>query len=219
MEAVGNEVGEESEDGGVSQEERSVAVGDEESAMEAPPPHEDAAAMARYVVHLSDWTAMATISSREPTRGMPFANVFSVADGTRYRSTGVPYLYLTDMEISVHDLRANNNASLTMSLAQSSYCKQKDYDPESPLCAHVILTGRILQMDETDPEYAFARDALFTRHPEMSGWPAGHHFFVAQLEIVNIIVLDYFGGAKTVSPRAYFAASPFTVDARRSNDL
>ncbi|KAF0304582.1 Protein CREG1 [Amphibalanus amphitrite] len=190
-----------------------------ETAEPLPPPHQDVAAMARYIVHVSDWAAMATISTRPPTRGMPFANVFSVCDGTRYRSTGVPYLYLTDMEISVKDLRVNNSASLTMSLAQTEFCRRRGYDPEDPLCAHVILTGRVLQMDENDPEYVFARDALFARHPEMSGWPVGHHFFVAKLDIFNIIVLDYFGGAKTVPVAEYFATNPFKAHPRRENML
>ena len=199
-----------------------VLSGSEESDPEAeqlPPPHQDVAAMARYIVHVSDWAAMATISTRPPTQGMPFANVFSVCDGTRYRSTGIPYLYLTDLEISVKDLRVNNSASLTMSLAQTEFCRQRGYDPEDPLCAHVILSGRVLQVDEQDPEFVFARDALFARHPEMSGWPAGHHFFVAKLDIQNIIVLDYFGGAKTVSVAEYFATNPFKVHPRRENML
>lgn len=197
-------------------------LSDSDEAVDAeatPPPHQDVAAMARYVVHVSDWAAMATISTRSPTRGMPFANVFSVCDGTRYRSTGIPYLYLTDMEISVQDLRVNNSASLTMSLAQTSFCRQRGYDPEDPLCAHVILSGRVLQVDEQAPEYAFARDALFARHPEMSGWPAGHHFFVAKLDIKNIIVLDYFGGAKTVPVQEYFATDAFKLHPRRANML
>ncbi|XP_037077728.1 protein CREG1-like [Pollicipes pollicipes] len=200
-------------------DEPAVALGSDGEAAPAivPPPHEQVAAMARYVVHVSDWTAMATISSREPTRGMPFANVFSVADGTRYRSTGVPYLYLTDMEISVKDLRVNNNASLTMSLAQTTFCQQHDYDPEDPLCAHVILSGRVLQVDPDEPEYTFARDALFARHPEMPDWPVGHNWFVAKLDIMDIIVLDFFGGAKTVNTVDYFAADPFKIDPRLVN--
>lgn len=174
--------------------------------------------MARYIVHVSDWAAMATLSTRPATLGAPFANVFSVADGTRYRSTGVPYMYLTDWEMSVKDLRVNNSASLTMSLAQGDYCSQHDYDPESPLCAHVILSGTVRQMDSSETDYAFARDALFTRHPEMASWPVSHEWFVAMLEIKDIIVLDYFGGAITVSREDYFAASPFTIDEGRADN-
>jgi len=108
-----------------------------------PPPHELAAKMARYIVHSSDWTALSTISTHEPIVGYPFANVFSVSDGPVDGSTGVPYMYFTDMEISVQDMKKDSRASITMSLAQSDYCKRHRYDPENPLCAHVILTGSI----------------------------------------------------------------------------
>lgn len=38
-------------------------------------------------------------------------------------------------------LQVNANASLTMSLAQTPYCKKEGYDPQNPLCAHVIFSG------------------------------------------------------------------------------
>jgi len=48
---------------------------------------------------------MATISSRNPIVGYPFANIFSISDGPLIgKSTGVPYMYLTPLEISVQDL-------------------------------------------------------------------------------------------------------------------
>ena len=52
-----------------------------------PPPHKETARMARYVTHQSNWAAMATIAVREPIVGFPFANVFSVSDGTVDNST------------------------------------------------------------------------------------------------------------------------------------
>ena len=55
-----------------------------------------------------------------------------MADGPVDKSTGIPYFYLTEMELSVHDLNKNNKASITMSLAQGDYCKKMGYDPEDP---------------------------------------------------------------------------------------
>ena len=43
---------------------------------------------------------MATTSAREPTVGYPFSNPWDIADGR----SGVPYFYMTDMEMSVIDL-------------------------------------------------------------------------------------------------------------------
>lgn len=72
------------------------------------PPHEDAARVARYVAHQCDWGALATLSAREPLRGRPFANVFSLSDGPPGpRGSGVPYFYLTALEVSVQDLQVS----------------------------------------------------------------------------------------------------------------
>ncbi|XP_069801641.1 protein CREG1 [Dendropsophus ebraccatus] len=170
------------------------------------PPRNETARVARYVAHRCDWGALATISSHEPLRGQPFANVFSVSDGPRGHSSGVLYFYLTTMEVSVQDLQVNPNASLTMSLAQTPYCRQEQYDPQSPLCAHIIISGSIQKVD--DKEAGTAKMALFSRHPEMASWPRDHDWFFAKLNITNIWVLDYFGGIKTVTPEDYYQARP-----------
>lgn len=73
------------------------------------PPPEEAARMARFVLHNCDWGALATLSAQEGLRGRPFANIFSISDGAPGPGggSGVPYLYLTDMEISVQDLEVS----------------------------------------------------------------------------------------------------------------
>ena len=181
--------------------------------------------MARYVCHQSNWGAMATISARTPILGFPFANVFSLSDGPVGESTGTPYIYATPMEISFHDLRANPQASITMSLAQvltiscftlykfcclkGNYCTEKHYDPMDPRCAHIILTGSMVSVPKDSEEGEFAKRALFSRHPVMPDWPKDHGWFFTKLNITNVIVLDFFGGAITVPLNEYFNA---TVD-------
>lgn len=44
--------------------------------------------------------------------------------------------------------QVNANASLTMSLAQTSYCKKQGYDPQNPLCAHVIFYGVVEKVNQ-----------------------------------------------------------------------
>ncbi|XP_034721982.1 protein CREG1-like [Etheostoma cragini] len=68
------------------------------------PPHDQVAQVARFVAHQCDWASMATISTHKPVVGQPFSNAFSVSDGPEGFGTGVPYMYLTRMEISVQDL-------------------------------------------------------------------------------------------------------------------
>ena len=51
---------------------------------------------------------MATICSRDPLKGFPFSNTFSVSDGASVaKSTGIPYFYVPSLEMSVHDLEVN----------------------------------------------------------------------------------------------------------------
>jgi len=173
-----------------------------------PPPHSQVAKMARYITHQSDWCALATTAARSPIQGFPFANIFSMSDGAPGQSTGVPYFYISKWEISAQDLAQDNKASITMSLAQGSYCSTQKYDPEDPRCAHSVLTGVFLPLQPGTNEEDTARTALFTRHPVMPDWPEGHHWFFAKLNITNILLLDFFGGAITVPVKEYFRATP-----------
>ncbi|XP_064826500.1 protein CREG1 [Oncorhynchus masou masou] len=171
------------------------------------PPHEEVARMARFVANQCNWASMATISTHEPVQGQPFSNAFSTSDGPVGSGTGVPYMYLTTMEISVQDLKVNPQASLSMSLAQTDFCKNQGYDPQDPLCAHIIFSGSVLEINGT--EATFAKKALFSRHPEMVDWPTDHNWFFAKMNITKVWVLDYFGGVKTVTPEDYFKATPY----------
>ena len=91
----------------------------------SPPPHDEVAAFARYLVHDSSWTAMATLANRDPINDYPFANIFSVSDGPVDSSTGVPYMYLMPLELSAIDLEKNDKASLTMTMAQVDETRSK----------------------------------------------------------------------------------------------
>lgn len=77
------------------------------------PPHDEVARVARFVAHQCDWASMATISTHKPVVGQPFSNVFSVSDGPAGSGSGVPYMYLTRMEISVEDLQVKKHVILT----------------------------------------------------------------------------------------------------------
>lgn len=169
-----------------------------------PPPHEEVAKMARYIVHNADWAAIATQSTAQAVRGFPFANIVSISDGPINNSSGVPYMYITPMELSTRDIEADSRCSLAMSLAESNYCKQHNIDPEDPRCARVILTGKIKRVKTYSSEIEFAENALFTRHPAMPSWPKNHGFYFVKIKIEQILVLDYYGGPKVVSKPEYF---------------
>ena len=50
----------------------------------------------------------------------------SFSDGiTPETATGIPYMYFTNMEMSVEDINCKNEMSLSMTLAQGDYCNRK----------------------------------------------------------------------------------------------
>ena len=96
---------------------------------------------ARYIVHNTIWGSISTISVA--LNGAPFSVVTSFSDGTVDNSTGIPYFYLSNFDPICKNIKENNWASLSVSEAQSDYCKEHDWDPEEPLCSRVSLTGKV----------------------------------------------------------------------------
>ena len=175
-----------------------------------PPPHWAKARMARYIVHNSDWAVFASLSSREPFKGFPFASATSISDGYDLASSsGIPYIYKMSGELSVNDWKLDSRAAMTATLAQGDYCSMKHMDPQDPRCARVTLTGSIIKVKANSTEETFAKEALFTRHPSMEDWPKDHHFFIAKLKVENVLILDFFGGASQVNIEDYFSAKPY----------
>ncbi|XP_077393637.1 protein CREG2 [Festucalex cinctus] len=172
-----------------------------------PPPHQETARTARYIAHSSDWGFLATISSQDKIKGLPFGNIFSVSDGPLDNSTGVIYFYVTPMDTTVSDLKMNRYASVTFSEAESDFCRQMIYEPEDPRCARLTLTGK---MAEVPPEeLAFAKEAMFSRHPVMAKWPVGHKWFFMKLELIQVWLQDWTGGTWLIPLEEYFNAWPF----------
>ncbi|CAH1373638.1 hypothetical protein MTP99_015007 [Tenebrio molitor] len=171
-----------------------------------PPQPDEVAKMARYIMRNSDWVSVATTSTQKAIQGYPFVSLKSVSDGTASNSTGVPYLYMTDMDVSGKDIEKDNRCTILASLAESEYCKQKNFDPQDPRCAKLIITGKMVKVDKDSSEYEFGQNALFSKHPSMKWWPKDHAFYVAKINIEQIEVLDFFGGIKNVSVEDYFNA-------------
>ncbi|KAJ9586381.1 hypothetical protein L9F63_019962 [Diploptera punctata] len=166
-----------------------------------PPPHSEVAKMARFIVHNSGRNFVIYQSLEPKTNDYPMGAVQSVSDGPVDNSKGTPYMFVSELE----DL--DNRCTLTMTLAQTDYCKNKKIDPKFPLCAQVWLVGRFNRV-KNETEMDFAKDALFSRHPTMKNWPKDHHFFFAKLDIEQILVQDYFGGPVPVNVADYYNASP-----------
>ncbi|XP_069563696.1 protein CREG2 [Brachyistius frenatus] len=173
----------------------------------SPPPHQETARTARYIAHTSDWGHLATISTQDKIKGLPFGNIFSVSDGPLDNSTGVMYFYVTPMDNTVSDLKSNPYASLTFSEAEGEFCRQMVYDPEDPRCARLTLTGKMVSV--ATEELMFAKEAVFSRHPVMAKWPVGHKWFFMKLELIQVWLQDWVGGISLIPLEDYFKATPF----------
>ncbi|XP_062961387.1 protein CREG1 isoform X1 [Cynocephalus volans] len=133
------------------------------------PPREDAARVARFVTHVCSWGALATVSTLEAVRGRPFADVLSLSDGPPGAGSGVPYFYLSPLQLSVSNLQENPYATLTMSLAQTDFCRKHGFDPQSPLCAHTILSGTVTKVKRNTVNLTTRVKFLGMAHTNLKG--------------------------------------------------
>mmetsp|Transcript_28995 Transcript_28995/g.42993 ORF Transcript_28995/g.42993 Transcript_28995/m.42993 type:complete len:234 (+) Transcript_28995:176-877(+) len=183
---------------------------------------------ARWMVHSLDWGVLSTISTRlgfnganevvqtnKPEQPVPFGNIYSFVDGTCDNSTGTPYIYGTYMGQSFADTCASAAVSLTLSEAMTPACGGNDQDsckisnggygdPQNPVCARLVLSG-ILQVVTDVTELDFAKKSLFQRHSSMSDWPRDHSWNVGKIDIKDIWLIDYFGGASILDVEVYKA--------------
>jgi len=96
--------------------------------------------LARYLTHYASWGVLAAYS---PEYGYPFGSVVSISDGLLKNSSGTPYLYLSDNGDTHHNLNHNNSAGLTLTMSESEICRRNGLDPLEPLCARMILLGKV----------------------------------------------------------------------------
>lgn len=175
------------------------------------PPYYNKAERARYIVHKANWVIIATISTKPDMLGRPFPAPESIADGPVGNSSGTPYFYLADIDSVMQDVNKNPNVTLSFSEAEFSDVKDcavtDSSDPESPLCARLMLLGKLVRVTDK-AEAAFAKEALFSRHPLMPSWPSGHDFGFKKLEISEVWILDFYGGGSSLPLQDYYNAKP-----------
>lgn len=85
------------------------------------------------------------------------------------------------------------------------------------------MTGTLIVLDEEidKKEYNFAKQGLFERHSTMESWPSNHEWIIAKIEIDDIWLIDFFGGAAIIDPETYFNVSllpPTVVDEEAEDD-
>ncbi|EGD82501.1 hypothetical protein PTSG_03149 [Salpingoeca rosetta] len=170
----------------------------------------DAASFARWLVHNTTYGVMAT-NSRQFS--YPFGNIFSFSDGPVNNASGHIYFYASPLDASVHDLQADPRCSLTVTQEDTGTCA---LDPEDPTCGRLTFMGRVYNVSSA--EEPFAKEAMFSRHPEMKNWSPGgsHQFRFMALEIHQLWLVNHYGGAAIIDPADYYAAKPKPPSTKRT---
>eukprot|EP00977_Amphora_coffeiformis_P010712 scaffold2510_cov169-Amphora_coffeaeformis.AAC.63 len=175
----------------------------------------DRLGVARWLVHSLQMGVLSTMSTKAgPTLGAPFGNIYSFVDGPCEKSTGIPYFYASLLDQSAKDAAVNPRVSLTVTEAflsttchrwpQPMACATTNHgDPESPVCARLVMSGNWVVVDSSDEVYRWAKKALFERHPVMASWPSNHDWLITRLEIDDLWFIDYFGGAYQLDVEEY----------------
>ena len=168
--------------------------------------------------------AVVTAVADESVMPVPFGNIYSFVDGTCDNSTGIPYIYGTYLDQTFVDSQYNKAVSLSLSEASlPSVCGGKSLpsctisrsshgDPENPICARLVLSGFIVVLSKEDEEYDFAKQAIFHRHSSMEEWPEDHNWVVAKIDVQDIWLIDFFGGAAVLNIDAYKAVNLMSME-------
>lgn len=183
------------------------------------PSYREYAKMARYLVHKSNWTSMGTISTIPNFTGYPMVNIKSIADSANNApSTGRIIFLLTDMDFTGKDLAVNNKLTAMFTEDQDLACTSKNVDTMEPTCARAIFIGKLKRLTPGTAEHTEADQWFTNRHPASILWRQTHTFYFCQLDIQHITIIDFYGGAHTVTPDDYYAAN-YDADANEIDDF
>eukprot|EP00947_MAST-08B_sp_MAST-8B-sp1_P001359 g1359.t1 len=173
------------------------------------------AEFARWLVHESNFTIVA--SSRAAAPHLPFPNLVASSDGTSMANcSGHVYVFFASMMTLHDDIQRDPRVTLGFFEAGNAtagtdpYClPSPDYDPEDPNCAKVHMAGKLRLVGDTSTPAgkAMAKSLVYWRHPAAVNWPSNHGWGIYTLDIDTIDVLNFYGGAASVTPEDYYKAA------------
>ena len=61
----------------------------------------------------------------------------------------------------MQDIKSHNFTSFALSESQTNYCTSKNYDPEDPRCARLVISGTWSAVPKGSDEYTKAKAVKF----------------------------------------------------------
>lgn len=134
----------------------------------------DHAAVARSLVHKTDWASVGSISTNDKIADYPMVNIISVDDSAvDGSSTGRIHFLLTDLDFTGPDWKHINKVTFLFSDDQTLNCKNHGRDPMEPTCPRTIISGKVKELDKNDKNYNDWLQAFTVRHPAAKQWIKG----------------------------------------------
>ncbi|EDV91539.1 protein CREG1 [Drosophila grimshawi] len=162
--------------------------------------------IARELVHRANWAAVGSISTNDVVNGYPMVNIISIDDNNlKGKSSGIIRFMLTDLDFTGPDWQNDNKVTFMFTDEQTLNCKNTNKDPMEPTCARVIISGQVIKVPENSPSFKQEQAIFINRHPAAANWIKVHAFYLCELDIQNIFVLDFYGGPHKVSASDYYA--------------
>lgn len=150
--------------------------------------------------------------------GYPMVNLKSIADsGVGEKSTGNIYFMLTNLDFTGKDLQVSNKLTALFTENQDLSCTLNDVDPMEPTCARAFFIGSMKKLQKHTNEYELAVESFISRHPAAKLWRKFHDFYFCKLDIEQIAIIDFYGGAHYVTSDEYYSAN-YDSDSYQFND-
>lgn len=135
-------------------------------------------------------------------------NLKSIADSEMSeKSTGNIYFMLTDLDFTGKDLLVTNKLTALFTENQDLSCTMNNVDPMEPTCARAFFIGSMKKLTKRTDEYETAVNSFISRHPAAKLWRKFHDFYFCKLDIEQIAIIDFYGGAHYVTSDEYYNAN------------
>lgn len=163
------------------------------------------AKIAREIVHNSNDTLLATVSTTKPLKGYPMVDTIDVADSKwNASSTGDINFYLQKSDPLFVNLKKKNAVSVIFSNETTKY--NNETEQVDTVGYRVLVTGSVAQIPPNTTMYNDTMDVLVDRHPDAVPVLGRLNTILCKIEIDQICVIDKVNGPFCLTDADYYNA-------------